>query len=317
MDPEIRHLRTICAIADTGSLSAAARRLGVSQPGLSAQLRRIERALGGQLFSRSRTGVRPTDLGERTVGRARPLLAELDALIGGLHQPDTAEPLRIGTVHMECVGTMINLVRTALNGMDLRMTIEPSALVLAHALEHGRLDLAVIGAMDDHDISLPPTVSQRTLIPRVPVYVAIGRHHRLAQSDQIALSDLADEIWICPPGADDGSLASLRAACRKAGFEARIGYEAPSGGGRQLIAEGLAVRLVEPTALSMGGMIVKPLAEEPLRMRLSLAWRPGRLDEAQLDRVYRAVARAYSSHAESGRPFATWWASHPQVHPFW
>lgn len=56
----MRHLRALCAIADTGSLHRAARLLGTSQPALTTQLRRIEHSLGGLLFSRERTGCRPT-----------------------------------------------------------------------------------------------------------------------------------------------------------------------------------------------------------------------------------------------------------------
>ena len=49
----MRHLRALCAIADAGSLHQAARRLGVSQPSLTTQLRRIENVLGAELFRRS------------------------------------------------------------------------------------------------------------------------------------------------------------------------------------------------------------------------------------------------------------------------
>ncbi len=55
----MRHLRALCAIADAGSLHQAARRLGVSQPSLTTQLRRIENSLGAELFRRERTGCRP------------------------------------------------------------------------------------------------------------------------------------------------------------------------------------------------------------------------------------------------------------------
>lgn len=72
----MRHLRALCAIADTGSLHQAARRLGVSQPSLTTQLRRIENTLGAELFSRERTGCRPTLLGRAVLGRARPWSTE-------------------------------------------------------------------------------------------------------------------------------------------------------------------------------------------------------------------------------------------------
>ncbi|MGM7446191.1 LysR family transcriptional regulator, partial [Streptomyces tunisiensis] len=81
MELEVRHLRALCAIADTGSLHRAARQLGVAQPSLSTQLRRIEQELGGALFVRARTGCRPTPLGRLVLSRARPLVSELRSLV--------------------------------------------------------------------------------------------------------------------------------------------------------------------------------------------------------------------------------------------
>src|ERR1044071_1869399 len=109
MDPEIRHLRAICTIADAGSLTRAAMRLGISQPALTGLLQRFERSLGGQLFERDRTGVRPTALGERALQRARLVLAEIDSFAGDLTLEAGSGPmlLRMGTAHMECVGTMV------------------------------------------------------------------------------------------------------------------------------------------------------------------------------------------------------------------
>ncbi|KIF72575.1 peptidase, partial [Streptomyces sp. AcH 505] len=81
MELEVRHLRAVCAIADTGSLHKAARQLGMSQPSLTTQLRRIENTLGAELFSRERTGCRPTPLGRSVLSRARPLVAGMATLV--------------------------------------------------------------------------------------------------------------------------------------------------------------------------------------------------------------------------------------------
>ena len=318
MELEIRHLRAICAIADAGSLSRAAAWLGVSQPSLSAQLRRLERAFGGELFTRSRHGVQPTSLGAQTLRRARPLLADLDAFTGGLARgaSDVRATLRMGSAHMECVGTMIAEVRDSLPAADVRLQVESSALTLAQGLAHDRLDLAVIGAMEDHDVVLAPEIMRRVLIPRFPVYVAISARHPLAAEAAIELAALSEEDWIAPPGSEDGSLASLREACERAGFTARVAYEAPSGGGRQLIASGQAVQLVEPTSAGIGDLVIRPLLGDPLSMRMTLAWRPGRLSEVEARAVYAAVARAYDAHAARHPAFGEWWAAHPEVHPF-
>jgi DNA-binding transcriptional LysR family regulator len=74
MDLELRHLRIIQAVATAGSVTKAAAALGQAQPAVSAQLRRIERGLGGELFERGRNGVSPTPLGELVLARARVLL---------------------------------------------------------------------------------------------------------------------------------------------------------------------------------------------------------------------------------------------------
>ena len=72
MNVELRHLRVMVLVAEAGSVGRAARWLKVSQPSLTAQLKRIESAFGGELFERSRTGVTPTPLGRYAwTGRGR------------------------------------------------------------------------------------------------------------------------------------------------------------------------------------------------------------------------------------------------------
>lgn len=88
----MRHLRVLCAIADTGSLHKAARELGMSQPSLSTQLRRIEQLLDCRLFIRDGTGSRPTPLGHVVVSRARPLVAELAAIVTQTRAAAAARP---------------------------------------------------------------------------------------------------------------------------------------------------------------------------------------------------------------------------------
>lgn len=76
-DLELRHLRALCAIADAGSITKAATMLGVTQPGLSAQLRAVEDIIGGPLFQRDSAGCTPTELGADVIAMARPLLDDI------------------------------------------------------------------------------------------------------------------------------------------------------------------------------------------------------------------------------------------------
>jgi len=75
---ELRHLRYFVAIAEERSFTRAAERLWVAQPGLSTQIRRLERELGVQLFERHTRGVDLTDAGELLFERARAALAAAD-----------------------------------------------------------------------------------------------------------------------------------------------------------------------------------------------------------------------------------------------
>src|SRR5215212_5230948 len=80
MNLELRHLKVVVAIAETGSVTKAASLLGLAQPALTTQLQRIERSLGGPLFDRDRRGARPTALGELVLARGRILLQAMKGL---------------------------------------------------------------------------------------------------------------------------------------------------------------------------------------------------------------------------------------------
>ena len=81
MDLEVRHLRMIVTVAETGSVTKAAASLGLAQPALTAQLNRIDRTLGGCVFTRDRQGARPTELGELVLRHARVVLPAMSALV--------------------------------------------------------------------------------------------------------------------------------------------------------------------------------------------------------------------------------------------
>jgi DNA-binding transcriptional LysR family regulator len=303
MELEIRHLRAICAIGDAGSLSRAATQLGISQPSLTTLLQRVERLVGGRLFDRGRAGTVPTALGAQMLRRARLLLVELEAF--GADMAGRDGPIRFGSVHMQCIAGLFTRLENALS--DVTLHVDPSSTGLALSLANGYLDAAVIAVDEDQDLGLPRGVAQRIVVPWVPVYIALPEAHPLASLPEVELADLADEAWVGPPGAEDGSLTSLRAACRAAGFVPRIRFEVPSGAGRQLIAAGKAVQLVEPTSEGGPGVAVRPLAGSPMRMRLVFCWRRERLTWEQASRLFAEVLGAYADQALASPVFRPWW----------
>jgi molybdenum-dependent DNA-binding transcriptional regulator ModE len=75
---EFRELSAFVAVAEEGGMSAASRRLHVSQPALSQTMNSLERELGVKLLVRSSTGVQPTEAGMAFLAEARALLARRD-----------------------------------------------------------------------------------------------------------------------------------------------------------------------------------------------------------------------------------------------
>ncbi|MGW1681280.1 LysR family transcriptional regulator [Saccharopolyspora sp. NPDC002376] len=316
MTIEIRQLRMICAIAETGSITRAAARLELTQPALSNQLQAIEKMLGDPLFVRSRTGVVPTDFGRRTVDRARIVLSEVDSLFGAAGRPSpSTDPLHLGCAHLACVPSVVDRMQDGRLGQSVMLHVESSAVVLADSLSQGRYDAGLVANAEGFSLALERPVISRMLVPRYPWFVAVAADHWAADRDEVRLADLGDESWIGPPGADDGSLAVFRAACLDAGFEPRIQFEAPSGGARELVARGYGIRLVEPTFAVPEGTAVLPLAGDPLVARLAVAWRPDRLTRTQADVLYQDLAQAYLAHVPDNPVFHRWWNAHPEVHP--
>ena len=80
MDLELRQLRCLTAIVDTGSFTDAAIDLGISQAAVSRTLRSLEEVLGVRLLHRTSRSVAPTTAGVQVLARARQLLADADDL---------------------------------------------------------------------------------------------------------------------------------------------------------------------------------------------------------------------------------------------
>src|SRR5262245_60367935 len=91
MDSQVDTLRAAVAVADVGSFTAAAYRLGLTPSAVSKLVSRLERRLNGRLFQRTTRRVQPTEPGRRYLARARRVLGELDELDREVEK-DTTEP---------------------------------------------------------------------------------------------------------------------------------------------------------------------------------------------------------------------------------
>jgi DNA-binding transcriptional LysR family regulator len=92
----IEIVRTVVAISETGSLSRAGERLGLSQPAVSAQMKRIQTLLGGEIFRRTPNGTTATPLGKLVLNQARRMLEANDQMLRLGGTTEGPQPLRFG-----------------------------------------------------------------------------------------------------------------------------------------------------------------------------------------------------------------------------
>ncbi|WNI28085.1 LysR family transcriptional regulator [Streptomyces sp. ITFR-6] len=311
----MRHLRTVRAIADTGSLTKAAAALGLAQPALSAQLRRIERALGGPLFDRDHTGARPTPLGELVLDRARvvlPAVSELQAeAVRFANARGTMERFRLGGTHGPLLGGLVDRLATAHPAAPVSTYTSWSVAEIAAQLVDGRLDFALIGACGE---SPPPVADRLTwqLVGVDPVFVMLPEDHPLAGAPELELSALADECWADVPG--DGCFADcFVAACARAGFSPVSVYETDTVSVVHLVRVGRAVGLCRATFPPTPGVVTRPITGSPLSWRHLLGWHPrSAAASAAAASVSGHTRAAYAEAVRRSESCARWLAAHPR-----
>ncbi len=304
----MRHLRVVCAIADTGSLHKAARLLGVSQPSLTTQLRRIEHSFGSPLFSRERTGCRATPLGSAVLSRARPLVAEMDALVldaKAVAVSATGPRLRIGSTASCALTGWLRRLRKRLPGTDISLYVDVSANALLRMVVAGQLDVAFVHEVEGSPLHVPDGLSRRILVEREPQFISMARDHPAAATPVVELADLADDRWIVDPTVD-GEWDGVRRMLVAAGLDPPVVhgdyYTATS-----LILVGEAVAPCQPTS-PREDMAIRPLRGDPLAVRL-LLFTPAR-DCDWSDAVYADLDAAYREAASRAAAYRQWLGRH-------
>ncbi|MFI6082536.1 LysR family transcriptional regulator [Streptomyces sp. NPDC051217] len=290
MELEVRHLRALCAIADAGSLHKAARQLGMSQPSLTTQLRRIENSLGAELFSRERTGCRPTLLGHSVLSRARPLVAGMAALVSEARAAAdrSAGPrLRIGSTASRALAGWLRRLRERLPGTDISLQMDVSANALLRQVAAGGLDVAFVHEVEGCPLRVPPGLDRRVLVEREPQFISLARDHPAAGRQIVELADLAGDRWMIDPTVD-GEWDGLRRVLAEAGLNPDV-LHGDYLTAASLIAVGEAIAPCQPTSVPREDLVVRPLRDDPLGVRLLLFSRPGAYEGAGIAGVGTAA----------------------------
>lgn len=315
MELEVRHLRALVTIADQGSITKAAQTLGLSQPSLTAQLRRIENTVGGPLFDRSRRGVTPTALGRSVISRARSLVAEMDDFreLGqaGLRQRELRIGSPPGVLLPQAVRGIVERCGLAVPGgrPAIVVSVHPdTGARMLSQVQTGGLHAVIVMEMFGFPVETPPDVRRTTVIPYEPCYVALSESHPLAKRDVIDLRDLAGERWLTDATDDLLDLLPLRAAARAAGFEPDVDYQLTDiNSARAFIASGECVSLAQALSRQDRGIAVRPLAGNPIAQHIDLAWSDRCPADPQL--IVEALREAYDAVVEQvNPPYRAWYA---------
>jgi len=145
-------LRTFVAVVDMRSFTRAAQSLGITQPAVSAQVKRLQQLLGGELLDKSAPGVLLTPMGESVLVSARRLLAINDHILNLAAVPP-AEPhiIRVGVPGAFVVDTLWRTVAQQRESRrDVRIHVKSGGSVgLAREVQQGELDVAVAVSVPD------------------------------------------------------------------------------------------------------------------------------------------------------------------------
>jgi DNA-binding transcriptional LysR family regulator len=269
-DPEfdVQTLRVIKAIADEGSITAAAASLGYSQPALSQQMKRLETRLGVPVIERVGRSVRLTEAGRVLARHAPAVTTALDAAAGELAE---LRGLRAGRVRLvafpSASPSVVPRLLTDLAEHHPGITItyveaEPPEAV--EAVREDRADIALTfsyqGDRDDPHGSSASGLAVRA-VGADDLLAVLPEGHPAGAGERVRVADLADENWIAGCPRCRGHLLEL---CGRAGFEPRIGFETDNFVAVEgLVAQGIGVATLPRMAVEsfplLPGVITRPL----------------------------------------------------------
>ncbi|WBP85029.1 LysR family transcriptional regulator [Kitasatospora cathayae] len=309
MELELRHLRIICSIADSGSLTRAAAALRLTQPGLSAQLTRIERVLGGELFSRAPSGVVPTAFGEVVLSRARAVLPTVDELLGvsalAARSGRSPHRFRLGSVNAPLLGGLIAAIRSHHPEAEISSRGQGSPVPLVEDVAGGRLEAAVVGDSPGYELALPPGVAVEPVATE-PLFVALPADHPLAALEEVGLADLEEEDWAAPPPDNDRIREYWSRTLLVLGHRLRVVHEAEGRLLLDVVRNGHAVSFCQATYEEVPGIAVRPVAGNPLWYRHLLAWHEEGPLVALGPSLVRDVTEAYRAACARSPVYRGW-----------
>ncbi len=299
-DLKLKDLRYLAALAETRHFGQAAAACFVSQPTLSAQLRKLEHYLGVQLVERQPRRALLTEAGAAVAARARQIIATSDEIVRLAR--DWRDPLS-GTLRLATLPTVgpyllpqvMPRLRKALPRLEL-LLFEYQTGPMLERLRAGELDLGIIA------LPAPEAGFESLALYDEPFLLAVPEQHRLATRRQVQVSDLGEEALLL---LEDGHCLrdQALAVCARSRVHEKQDFRATSLETlRQMVAAGAGVTLLPALACrgaysAAAGMRVLNLVKPVPTRHIGAVWRPSSTRTAAIAACCEQLAR----HSGIGR----------------
>ncbi len=294
MELKLKDLRYLAAVADLRHFGRAAARCFVSQPTLSAQLKKLEQALGVQLIERAPNAVALTAVGEEIVARARRIIEASEEVVelARSHQDPLAGRLRVAllpTIGPYLLPQVAPGIRRALPRLQLHLYEYQTAPMIAK-LHGGELDLGFLA----RPVELAGLESRE--LYREEFLLAVPDRHRLAAQERVRLAELRDERLLL---LEDGHCLRDQAleVCSRVGVRDSQDFRATSLETlRQMVAAGAGVTLLPELAgrgayRSGRGVVLRPFVRPAPARQVGAVWRKTTPRRTAIEAVTALIAR--------------------------
>jgi len=273
---ELRHLHSFLVVAEELHFGRAAVRLGIAQPPLSQQIKRIEEAIGHRLLDRDTRNVSLTPAGEAFAETARAVLGQLSAGIERARDVATggAGRLAVGftpTTALRLLPRIVPVFRQENPGAVIELTEHMPASLL-EALRLGQIDLAIMRDPSPMDDVVATMLHEEAYVAVLP---AAHPQATTARFDLAALG--ADPFVLFPHNAESQTVARVFALCAEAGFVPRGIQQVP---GWQtaiaMVGSGMGVTILPESVenLQLPGIVYRHIAS-PIRSTIAAVCRQG------------------------------------------
>ncbi|MDP8985655.1 MAG: LysR substrate-binding domain-containing protein [Pseudomonadota bacterium] len=299
----LKDLKYLVALADTGHFGKAADRTFVSQPTLSAQLKKLEEYLGVKLVERQPKNVQLTEVGKQIVVRARRMLDEGDEIIA-LARNNT-DPFSgklklalIPTIGPYLLPRIMQSVRNALPHLGL-MLYEHQTEPLLKRLRDGEIDLGILA------LPIAPEGLEARELYQEPFTVALPNHHPLAAKSTIKIQELKGQTLLL---LEDGHCLRDQAleVCSRIDIREAEDFRGTSLETlRQMVVAGLGITLLPETAVespfgSQRGLTIRPFAKPPPTRTVGAVWRKSSTRAAAISAVCDVLEKVMGSTGSKG-----------------